>query len=250
MTQKKATHESRSRKPSAINTVPEGLSGIELDIRREERLKTVEILQNDRIPLTVIEVSNQGTAIAEKVIADAKKRYPPPTLACKEGCDWCCYLKVGTTVPEVYRIVHFLQQSLSSIQLQEIQNRVNQLAKQRQDLKTKIKGNPRLPCVFLNNKRCMIYPVRPLTCRGANSTDERQCEKFLDPRNRTIISMYVPQHRLATFVLDGMRAGLQEAGLTGDLLELTAALRICLEVPDALERWLAGEPVFAPARLN
>ena len=47
-----------------------------------------------------------------------------------------------------------------------------------------------------------------------------------------------------------MRAGLAEAGLKGDLLELTAALRIAFEVPDAFERWLAGEAVFAPARLD
>ena len=53
-----------------------------------------------------------------------------------------------------------------------------------------------------------------------------------------------------TFVLDGMRAGLSESGLQGDRVELTAALRIALEVPDAAERWLAGEAVFAPAPLN
>jgi hypothetical protein len=34
------------------------------------------------------------------------------------------------------------------------------------------------------------------------------------------------------------------------LLELTVTLRIALEVPDAAERWLAGEVVFALAWLN
>ena len=53
-----------------------------------------------------------------------------------------------------------------------------------------------------------------------------------------------------TFVLDGMRAGLSESGLQGGLLELTGALRIALTVPDAAQRWLAGEAVFAPARFN
>jgi len=46
-----------------------------------------------------------------------------------------------------------------------------------------------------------------------------------------------------------MRAGLEESRLDGELLELTAALDIALTVPDAAERWLAGEKVFAPARL-
>jgi hypothetical protein len=52
-----------------------------------------------------------------------------------------------------------------------------------------------------------------------------------------------------TFVLDGMRAGLEQSHRDGELLELTAALAIALSVPDAAERWLAGERVFAPARL-
>jgi hypothetical protein len=34
------------------------------------------------------------------------------------------------------------------------------------------------------------------------------------------------------------------------LLELTATLRIALEVPDAAERWLGSEVVFALARLS
>jgi hypothetical protein len=88
-----------------------------------------------------------------------------------------------------------------------------------------------------------------LTCRGYNSSDASQCERSVKARERVEVPSYAPQHRLAVFVLDGLRAGLAEAGLNGDLLELTAALRIALDLPDAAERWLAAEPVFAPARL-
>lgn len=38
-----------------------------------------------------------------------------------------------------------------------------------------------------------------------------------------------------------------EAGLSSPHLELTAALRIALDTPNAAERWLAGEPVFRAA---
>jgi hypothetical protein len=34
------------------------------------------------------------------------------------------------------------------------------------------------------------------------------------------------------------------------LLELTAALRIVLTLPNALDRWLAGEPIFVTARMR
>jgi hypothetical protein len=55
---------------------------------------------------------------------------------------------------------------------------------------------------------------------------------------------------MAAFILDGTRAGLAEAGLKGELLELVAALHIALALPDAEERWLAGAPVFATAKLS
>jgi hypothetical protein len=64
------------------------------------------------------------------------------------------------------------------------------------------------------------------------------------------VPIYWPQQRLAAFVLDGLRAGLEASLLDGELLELTAALRIALETPNVEERWLAGESVFAPARLD
>jgi len=45
----------------------------------------------------------------------------------------------------------------------------------------------------------------------------------------------------------GLRAGLAECGLASTHLELTPALRIALEAPDAAARYLAGEPVFRAA---
>ena len=48
-------------------------------------------------------------------------------------------------------------------------------------------------------------------------------------------------------IRDGVGGGLESVGLDGEDLDLTIALRIALEAPDVGERWLAGEPVFAPA---
>ena len=184
------------------------------------------------------------------MIDNAKKTYPPPRSACKEGCDWCCYLRVGTAVPEVMRILAYLRQTLSPEELQRVRERVLKLDEERRQLRADKRSNARLPCALLADQRCLAYPVRPLTCRGFNSRDAHQCELFFKHGHKVTVPTYAPQIRLTTFILDGMRAGVSEAGLKGDLVELTAALRIAFLVPDALERWLAGEPVFAPARLE
>jgi hypothetical protein len=83
-----------------------------------------------------------------------------------------------------------------------------------------------------------------LTCRGFNSRDASRCERFVKAPGTTTVPLYAPQLRLTAFVLDGMTAGLAESGRPGNRLELSAALRILLEVPGAVERFLAGEPVF------
>ena len=71
-----------------------------------------------------------------------------------------------------------------------------------------------------------------------------------DSSGKTTLPLYTPQLRLTAFVLDGMGAGLSDSGLAGDRLELTAALRVALEVPGAVDRFLGGETSFAPARLE
>lgn len=229
---------------------PLGVSGAEMEARRAERLKTVALLQTARVPLQVVAVAEQAEVIADAAVRDALVREPPRLPpACREACAWCCYKTVGTAAPEVFRIAAHLQQTLTAERLRVAQSRINALTEQRRVLRPDRRSHARLPCALLVEDRCSIYPVRPLTCRGYNSSDARRCEQSLEPGSQTVVPLYAPQHRLCTFVLDGMRAGLEESRLDGELLELTAALDIALTVPDAAERWLAGEKVFASARL-
>ena len=139
-------------------------------------------------------------------------------------------------MPELFRIVRYLRETLAPQELQATIERVVRRDEQRRQVRAGKRGDARLPCALLQDRRCLAYPVRPLTCRGFNSSDARQCELFVTQGNHVKVPTYHAQIRLTTFVLDGMRAGLSEAGLKGDLLELTAALRIAFEVPDAFER--------------
>jgi Fe-S-cluster containining protein len=223
--------------------------GIELDARRAQRVRTVEVLGRGRTPLDVIVVAEHAATVAEQAIQSAVARQPPrPPLACQPGCDWCCHQMVGTSAPEVFRIVAFLRQHVSAELQRATQERVVAVDEQRRSLRGDSAAARRLACPLLVDHRCSVYPVRPLTCRGFNSGNARRCEEWVTTRQPVEIPAYLPQRRLATFVLDGLRAGLAESGLPHDLLELTAALRVALLVPDAGKRWLAGQPVFGAAR--
>ena len=247
---KKPTSPSPRKGPASRVAPSLGASGADLEARREQRLKTVALLQTARVPLQVVAVAEQAEAAAAVAVREAQTRQPPrPPLACREGCAWCCYKTVGTVAPEVLRIAGHLRQTLTPEQLRTTQARIKALMDQRRALRSGRRSHARLPCALLVEDRCSVYPVRPLTCRGFNSSDARQCERSLEPGSLAVVPSYAPQQRLYTFVLDGMRAGLSELHLDGELLELTAALDIALTVPNAAERWLAGEKVFAPARL-
>jgi hypothetical protein len=211
--------------------------------RRDQRVYTAGQFRSARTPLQVIDVARHADAVADDGVRAALKESPPRApLACREGCAWCCHRRVGAAAPEVLRIVAYLRETLSPEQWQSLLERVQSAAEHRRGAAS--------PCPLLVENRCSAYPVRPLTCRGFNSSDALRCELALDSDSGVEAPVYWPQQRLAAFVLDGLRAGLEESRLDAGLLELTAALRIALETPDAEERWLAGESVFGPARLK
>jgi Fe-S-cluster containining protein len=224
--------------------------GLEYDARRTQRLEAAKTLHAGRTPLQVVAVAEQAAALVEGAIAQVIARHPPrPPLACREGCAWCCYKRVGTSAAEVVHIMEYLRRQLSAEEFQAFRQRVLRRDDERRVLAQDRWAAARVVCPLLVEDRCTAYPARPLTCRGFNSSDVQACERSVKERGPVEVPVYAPQHRLATFALDGMRAGMEEAGLKAELLELTAALRVVLEVPQAVERWLRGEPVFAQARM-
>jgi Fe-S-cluster containining protein len=224
--------------------------GVEMEARRRQRLTTRALLEKGRTPLTVIQVVEAAAGLADTAIRTAAEQHPPrPPLACREGCAWCCHKVVGTAAPEVLRIARFVRETFSAEDVSATRDRAARVDEQRRSLAHDPWAAERLPCPLLVDGRCSVYPVRPLTCRGYNSSDAHLCELSVTSRAHVTVPHDRVQQRLGTFTLDGLCAGVAEAGLAGDRLELAAALRVALTVPDAAERWLRGEPVFAPARL-
>src|SRR5260370_433605 len=83
---------------------PMGVTGPEMEARRQGRLGAVAILKTGRTPLDIIEVAGHVVAVADAATCAATvadpRRIPS---ACVEGCAWCCHKTVGTSVPEVLR---------------------------------------------------------------------------------------------------------------------------------------------------
>ncbi|HKP10577.1 MAG TPA: YkgJ family cysteine cluster protein, partial [Blastocatellia bacterium] len=194
----------------------------------------------------LVEASNR---LASEYVQKSLETSPPAApLACKQGCAWCCYVKVDVTAAEVFRIVEHLRASLSQEQLEVLQERVVATDEATRDLSADERLELSVPCPLLQNDLCSVYPVRPMPCRGMNSTDADSCEEsWREPRTLRVI----PQHPVIGYnyavITQGLCRTLERAGLDGHLLELNAALRKALETPNAVEQWLGGEPLFGEA---
>jgi Fe-S-cluster containining protein len=235
---------------SGTNPDAAPLDDLERRARHSGRVRTCQALGGGRTMLSLINIADRGTRIADEALKQGMQIDPPPPSACKEGCDWCCHLTVGTSGAEVIRIVEYLRQNLSAAEFAALRDRVGCLDDERRQRRAAGQSEVGLPCALLVDHRCSAYSVRPLMCGGFNSSDAAECERFVQSAGQTTVPLYAPQLRLSAFVLDGMLAGLSDSGLWGQRVELTAALRIALEVPDAVEKFLAGEPVFAAAWLE
>jgi hypothetical protein len=221
-----------------------------LDARRVQRIRTREAVRAGRTPLKIIEIAADACAFTDEKISEAKESYGlPKPIACREGCDWCCHVRVEVDATEVFRIIAFLGANCSHDELEQTIQRIKSLDDQTRGMRTTHRARTKLPCALLVNRRCSIYSVRPLACRGDNSVDAGQCEACYNQGHPAGLNKraWMPQLQLALCILHGMSAGLKQSGLQSDNLELTAALRIGIETPKALERWLAGERIFKNA---
>jgi Fe-S-cluster containining protein len=117
----------------------------------------------------------------ERIYAIYEKEIAEIPFACKEGCSACCIQSVTMTTAEGKAITTFLaEQGRSLPTLPDTTNRPQPgsttnglaaccLAGKEPPVEPEVPWVYE-PCVFLEDERCTIYPVRPFGCRSFGST--------------------------------------------------------------------------------
>jgi len=196
---------------------------------------------------------NATSRLAEGLLT----RAPAGSVACRAGCDHCCYQPVGLTPPEALAIHAHLQQTLASEALAAVAERLAQRARETRGLSSAQRFSPDQPCPFLSSGQCSIYEVRPLACRGMNSLDAEECQTRLhDPEARAAFlergsggRSFLEPIRAFHAISAGLQLTLSELyGLDMRPLELTWALDLLLNGPEsAAADWLNGKQPFESA---
>lgn len=185
-------------------------------------------------------------------LADGLAAQAAKSIACAAGCAHCCYQSVGATGMEVLAIVEHLQSRLDAAQLESVKAHIHAAHERSRGLPYSERFSPRHPCAFLGDGgRCTIYPVRPLVCRAMNSVNADECRDILYDdarRNAFLTEGHGPDSLMGAFrASHAMSAGLQLAGadvygLDMRPLDMVAAVDELLRDPEAVRRWLSGQP--------
>jgi Fe-S-cluster containining protein len=167
--------------------------------------------------------------------------------ACMAGCTFCCHLPVDVTAPEALRMVAYLQQALSPAALAVLHARIAATAMQINGLSYEDHAQAKIPCALLMDGTCMAYLHRPFACRAWNSTSQECCESIFQHGDPVTMlpPLDIPAYEAVWKLAQDMVNGLKQARLDSHTYELHSVLLRVLEIPDAAERWLQRDNVFA-----
>jgi hypothetical protein len=164
-------------------------------------------------------------------------------VECRKGCAFCCHLNVTATALEALHIAALLRMGGRA----DLERSVSAASEALSGLDASARLARKSACPLLVQGACSIYLARPIACRTLLSLSARACERHFIGANETAepTPSLVTPRVIGSAFLTGEMAAMQDLGLAGHLVELTAALGLLLRDPTALARWLAGEDVFA-----
>jgi Fe-S-cluster containining protein len=204
----------------------------------------------------VISLTESAMASTSRLVGGFLAHAPAGALACKAGCDHCCYQPVGVTPGEALTILQHLRRTRSPEELERLTAHVTTLRERSRGLTSAERFSPEHPCPFLEAGRCSIYEARPLSCRGMNSLDATECETRLrDPVARAEFvahgggHLFVEPVRAFRAVSAGLQLSLSELyHLDSRPLDLSAAMELLLKGEASLgSAWVAGKQPFEAA---
>jgi Fe-S-cluster containining protein len=205
------------------------------------------ILANGGTPAAALELGQQAVFLADYLISHFEaENQLPHAIACREGCNYCCFNQVEVTPPEAMLIGDYVVRNFSAADREALLARMRQSA-QRKAGKSKKKiarQRHRLPCALLVAGRCSVYPVRPLVCRAMHAFEAESCKPERRQGPLTAGAFYAHRYEIVWSISAGLKTGCGELGCQTGVLDLDRALLDWFAATGPAERWVRGEMVF------
>lgn len=174
-----------------------------------------------------------------------------PRVDCDKGCATCCTLRVSATAPEVFMLARFIRAVQAGLSQRGVDLRA-QIAEANGrtcGLDEAGRVSARQRCPFVAQGVCVVYQVRPLSCRGLASYDRKACAQAASGRIDEI-PYSEPHMRIRSLIQNAMQSALRDAGIAWGSYELNQALLMALDDESLESRWLNGEDVLKAAQVH
>lgn len=175
----------------------------------------------------------------------------PGEAACTPGCAWCCHLRVTVSIPELLVIFEELRAQTTPEGMTCFKQRVQAAVRAGNTLDDAFWYESRTPCPFLDNKNgCLIYPIRPFSCRAHHSTDAAVCRQGYEERRQVMLPCF-PLYRAGTDMYSAVFIRVMaDLGFASSHLGFVKGLALLFEDPGLAEAWLNRADVFSGARIE
>ena len=203
----------------------------------------MEYIHNEALELA----SNALSFTDDAILKFTSRPALPEPLDCKTGCHYCCFNLPQVTPPEALLIGHHVEKSFSDRKKQDLIDRIKKILELIEDKQPAEIAMMRheLPCIFLKEGLCMVYPVRPVVCRTCSSISAEHCRAIFESRNhRASLRCYHHIREIFHTVQKNLVDKCRELGLQADPLYVAEGLRDYFKHPSPVKSWLQGEIVF------
>lgn len=174
------------------------------------------------------------------------------TVACREGCSLCCWLRVDVFAHEVFLVArhirsHFAEGRISSllVRLAEHSSKVGAMTPFEH-------ATTNVPCPLLRDGRCSVYPVRPHSCRRHHSLDLGACQFTFDHPS-DLEAPAAHDRGLFQTLAQAMQeniAAYSASEFDQTIYEFGSALKEALTDPSSWRRWLDHDQAFLHASVT
>lgn len=174
-----------------------------------------------------------------------------PQLACRKGCGTCCQILVAATAPEVLMVARYVRSMAAGFKRVGI-DLVERLTAASDFVEPSGQVRPMAlvrECPFLVESICVIYPVRPLACRGHASFNEEACVSALEG-GADEVPVSEPHRTVRALVQNALQSAMRDTGYAWGLYDLVAALKIALARPESEAEFINGGDPFAAVALD
>jgi hypothetical protein len=175
--------------------------------------------------------------VEEFAAADAK-------IQCRSGCTFCCHQNVDVTIPEAILVALRLGDEADPRRAATLE-----AADTFGGLDDEARIATARPCPMLVDNQCSVYDVRPTACRSLTSPDAATCHAALDRLKAGDGVAPIDVYVVLQFLCNGEQSATlgicRDLGLQDDVVELTQTVAAIIREPKLIERWAAGERVFA-----